>query len=208
MATACYPRNHSFTVKESIKTTETGEVSKPVKPGSTKPNHNVMKCRFCHYRFPYPATSYESQMMNKVANCTGERLEIHYYCPSSEEVLDRLAKVGRLISEKRYKKLLNLFAGYSSTENCCVKFEEAQKRKREADWLNAQRAKYARKNKVVGEEDYPKHLQKERSSPRQEVRTPSPKTVMGRDSRTKKIQEPRYVVEDYESSDSGYCEDY
>lgn len=217
MATACYPRNHSFTVKEATvakekvsgATDNKSSADKTKAAVYTKPTsqRNVMKCRHCHYRFPYPPNSFESAMMDKVADCTGPKAEVHYYCPSSDQVLDRLGKLRHVLSEKRFDRLLGLFAYYHESENCQVKFADHQKKKQETEWLNAQRAKYARKNKVVSEEDFPQHLQK-LPSPRDQRPVSPPKHTMGNDSRSRRVEAPRHVVEDYYESEAGESVDY
>jgi hypothetical protein len=64
--------------------------------------------------------------------------------------------------------------------------------------LEAAREKYAKKNKVISEDDFPTSLQRRilKSTP-QVSRTPTNKVRMGYDYREKRVEQPRHVLDDY-----------
>jgi hypothetical protein len=184
MATACYPRNYSFVaVKPVSNQQDQAKQQQQDGHGKSKPAFG-MHCHFCKYVFPYAATSQESILMSKVSNVSGPEAQTLYFCPSTLQAHERLNRLERLLPENRFVKVERLFEGYSASEDCETKFKAWLEKKRQAIWLEAARAKFARHNKVVCEEDYPKDLQK-LPSPYRERSAASVvrKTTMGRDSR-------------------------
>jgi hypothetical protein len=111
MATACYPRKYSFVAYDNTKPTEDSKKEKTGKVKPLKPHPNAVICRNCRYHLPYLATKRESNVMLKVADVTGPKQEIFYYCPSSAELLSAMDKLRYQLDDRRYQRLCAVLMG-------------------------------------------------------------------------------------------------
>jgi len=156
MATACYPNNHVFGAKKYRSHDITSQ--------------KFMPCYLCHRSMPFNCCQYESKMMLKVINTSGDTPDHQFFCPSALEAQKAMKSLVALFDTKLNKeqdakwktRSLDLVNWYLSFDfysvGCYERHQELLKAIAEKKRIEKERLIYRKTHDVVCEEDYPEHL--------------------------------------------------
>lgn len=129
-----------------------------------------MACYLCRRKVPFNCCQYESKMMCKVVNTSGDKPDHQFFCLSTHEAQKAMKSLASFFESKSIEEqdamwktrsldLINWFLSFQFySVGCYDRHQELLEAIAEKKRIEKERLAYRKTHDVVCEEDYPPHL--------------------------------------------------